>query len=158
MFFLPEKGFEPPDFHPDPREHPDYHLALEPSDDVGTVQEPVLQNFSVSKNQNIVWCLSLLGIFFFIHVLRTDAQWSLIGFISPFTAVIGDAVVALLLALGPQERTAWTPEGEPVRDGGGDRETVERTGLDGALKLFALHHWVRQVAGRTVLVPVVPGR
>lgn len=121
MFFLPEKGFEPPDFHPDPREHPDYHLALEPSEAVGTVQEPVLQNFSVSKNQNIVWCLSLLGIFFFIHVLRTDAQWSLIGFISPFTAVIGDAVVALLLATvlilplrifvrkltRPIERAAW---------------------------------------------------
>lgn len=60
--------------------------------------------------------------------------------------------VDALLALGPQFRTAWTAAGEPLRDAWGDREVVERTGLDGALKLFALHARVRQVSGRTKLV------
>lgn len=64
---------------------------------------------------------------------------------------IGPRIDALL-RLGAQERTAWTPEGEPLRDTWGDREIVERTGLDGALKLFSLHYRVRQVAGRTALV------
>ena len=121
MFFLPEKGFEPPDFKPDARRHPDYRLALEESDSVKEIQEPLRQSMTLANGQNIVWCLSLLGIFFFIHVLRTDARWSFIGLISPFAAVIGDAVVALLLAIivilplrmfwrritRPVERAAW---------------------------------------------------
>ena len=121
MVFLPEKGFEPPDFKPDPRLHPDYLLALEENDSVKEIQDPFLQFFPVAGSQNIVWCLSLLGIFFLIHVLRTDARWSFIGLISPFTAVIGDTVVALLLAIvvilplrlfwrkitRPLERAAW---------------------------------------------------
>jgi uncharacterized membrane protein HdeD (DUF308 family) len=121
LVFLPEKGFEPPDFKPDPRLHPDYLLALEENDSVREIQDPLLQFFPLVNSQNIVWCLSLLGIFFLIHVLRTDARWSFIGLISPFTAVIGDAVVALLLAIivilpvrifwrkitRPMERAAW---------------------------------------------------
>src|SRR6185369_10446022 len=99
MFFLPEKGFEPHDFKPDTRQHPDYRLALEPGDIVKEMQEPILQSDLFVNSQNIAWCLSLLGIFFAIHVLRTDARWSFIGFISPFTALVGDAVVALLLAM-----------------------------------------------------------
>jgi hypothetical protein len=43
--------------------------------------------------------VSLLLIFFAIHVLRTDAKWSFIGFISPFAAVIGDTIVALVIAI-----------------------------------------------------------
>lgn len=57
-----------------------------------------------------------------------------------------------LLRLGPQERLAWTLDGEPLRDTWDDWEVVERTGLDGACKFFALHSRVRQVAGRTKLV------
>lgn len=57
-----------------------------------------------------------------------------------------------LLRLGPQERLAWTSEGEPLRDAWDDWEVVERTGLDGAGKFFTLHARVRQVAGRTKLV------
>lgn len=60
--------------------------------------------------------------------------------------------VAGMLQLEPHERTAWTAQGEPIRDARGDREVVERTGLDGALKLLSLHQRVRQVTGRTVLV------
>jgi uncharacterized membrane protein HdeD (DUF308 family) len=121
MFFLPEKAFEPPDFRPDPGEHPDFYLALEPNDTVREIQERLLSIFSFTNSQNISWSLTLLGIFFFIHVLRTDARWSFIGLISPFAAVIGDAVVALLLAIvlilplrlfwrkltRPVERAAW---------------------------------------------------
>lgn len=60
--------------------------------------------------------------------------------------------VDTLVALGPQERSAWTWEGEPLRDPWGDREMVEISGLDGALRLGQLHHRVRLVAGRTKLV------
>jgi uncharacterized membrane protein HdeD (DUF308 family) len=119
--FLPEKSFETDDFKPDPHEHPDYHLALEASETIKEIQEPLLQIFPSANSQNIVWCLTLLGIFFLIHVLRTDSQWSFIGLISPFAAVVGDTVVALLLGIvlilplrifwrkltRPVERAAW---------------------------------------------------
>lgn len=121
LVFLPEKGFEPPDFVPDARAHPDYRLGLEAGDAIGEMQTPLVQFFALTKNQNIVWCLTLLGIFFLIHVLRTDAKWSFIGFISPFAAVVGDATVAIVLAIivilplklfwrkltRPVERAAW---------------------------------------------------
>lgn len=121
MVFLPEKGFEPPDRKPNPRLHPDHRLGLEKSEIVKEVQTPLLKSAPEANNQNIVWCLSLLGIFFVIHVLRTDARWSFIGLISPFAAVVGDAIVALLMAIvlvfplrllwrwltRPIERAAW---------------------------------------------------
>lgn len=57
-----------------------------------------------------------------------------------------------LVALGPQERVAWTSQGEPVLDAWGEWETELQAGLGGALELAALHHQVRRVAGRTKLV------
>ncbi len=121
MFFLPEKGFESGDTQPDTRRHPDPRLRLEPSQLIKEMQDAILARHTVRKSQNIVWCITLLAILFGIHVLRTDAHWSFIGFISPFTAVVGDATVALILALvlllplrllfrrftRPLERTAW---------------------------------------------------
>jgi len=99
MFFLSETGRLPRDFKPDARVHPDQRLGLEPSDIVGEVQTPLLQSDLLENRANIVWCLTLLLIFFAIHVFRTDAQWSFIGFISPFAAVVGDAVVALVIGM-----------------------------------------------------------
>lgn len=99
MFLLPEKGFEPADLTPDLRAHPDEKLALRPNEAVREMQDAMLRDFSGDNSRNIFWCLSLLGIFFVIHVLRTDTQWSFIGFISPFAAVVGDTIVALLLAI-----------------------------------------------------------
>ena len=121
MVFLPEKGFETPDFVPDARLHPDAKLALEPNDDIKNVRGEIAPAFEQENGRNVVWCLSFLGIFFLIHLLRTDARWSFIGFIAPFAAVVGDAVVALHLAIililplrifwrkltRPIERIAW---------------------------------------------------
>ncbi len=121
MFFLPEKSLEPRDLQPDTRQHPDKQLAPEPSDTVREMQDAILQTDQLVSGQNAVRCLTVLGVFFAIHVLRTDAKWSFIGFISPFSAVIGDTVVALILAIvlilplrmfwrkitRPIERTAW---------------------------------------------------
>ena len=60
--------------------------------------------------------------------------------------------VDTLVKLGPQERSAWDKDGQPIRDEWGDREVVECSGLDGALYLLDLHRRVYRVAGRTKLV------
>ena len=122
MFLLPEKAFLPADFQLDTRKHPDRRLRLEPSDRVKEIHDVLLQSSQMVNSQNIVWCLMLFAIFLAIHVMRTDAEWSFIGFISPLTALVGDTVVAILLAIllalplrlawrrlsRPIERAAWT--------------------------------------------------
>ena len=121
MFLLPEKGFLPADFKLDTRQHPDRRLRLEPSDAVKEMHDGLLHSAPMVDSQNIVWCLMLFGIFLAIHVMRTDPEWSFIGFISPITALLGDTVVAILLAIllalpmrlvwrrlsRPFERAAW---------------------------------------------------
>jgi uncharacterized membrane protein HdeD (DUF308 family) len=99
MFFLPERslGASAPDL--DTRRHPDNQLAVEPSDVIKDMQETILKSGPIVSSQDVVWCVTLFAIFFAIHVLRTDANWTFIGFISPLTAVIGDAIVALLVAI-----------------------------------------------------------
>jgi uncharacterized membrane protein HdeD (DUF308 family) len=121
MFFLPESGLVPSDTQLDTTRHPDSRLRLEPSQLIKEMQDAIIARRAVRGSQNIVSCLTLLAIFFAIHLLRTDAHWSFIGFISPFSAVLGDAAVALILGLllllplrllfrkltRPIERTAW---------------------------------------------------
>jgi len=121
MFFLPEKGFEPRDFALDARQHPDARLGLPPSDAIKKMADAQAQSDTLNTYKNLAWCLGLLTIFFAIHALRTGVQWTFIGFIGPFVAVIGDAAVALLLGIvlllplrmlwravsRPLERVAW---------------------------------------------------
>ena len=121
MVFLPQKGFEPADLKVDTREHPDRKLGLEPSDTIREMQESLLARQEAMSGQDLVRCLQVLAVLFAIHVLRTDAKWSFIGFVSPFSAVVGDAIVALILGIvlvlplrlfwrklsRPLERTAW---------------------------------------------------
>ncbi len=100
MMLMPERaaltGDEVSD---DPRVHPDSGLGLEPSDIVKGVQEPLLGHHDIETTYNAFFSLKFIALFFVIHLLRTDAEWSFIGFISPFAAVVGDTVVALILGL-----------------------------------------------------------
>jgi uncharacterized membrane protein HdeD (DUF308 family) len=116
MFLLPEKGFLPADFKPDTSQHPDRRLRLEPSETVKEMHDGLLQSAPIVNSQNIVWCVMLLAIFLAIHVVRTDVQWSFIGFISPVTALLGDTVVAILLAilLALPLRLAWRRLSRPI--------------------------------------------
>lgn len=139
MVFLPEKAFEALKAKPDTRHNPDQRLGLEPNDTVKEMQDTILQSTSSAVGRNIVACLTVLGVFFAIHVLRTDAKWSFIGFISPFSAVIGDTVVALVLAIvlilplrmfwrkitRPIERGAWHRINS-LREKGSDPTAAER--------------------------------
>ena len=121
MFFIPDRSFESPHEETDLRIHPDEKLGLEPSDSVRKMRESVLETEKGEAADNLVFCLRFLLLFFLIHLLRTDAQWSFIGLISPFSAVIGDAVMAIIVGVAvilplrvfvrkvtrPLERSSW---------------------------------------------------
>ena len=121
MFFIPDQSFVAVDEETDLRVHPDSKLGLEPSDVVKEVRESVLETEKGEAADNLLFCLKVLLVFFLIHLLRTDADWSFIGFISPFSAIIGDAVMAIIIGVAvilpvrvfirkltrPLERTFW---------------------------------------------------
>lgn len=145
MLFLPEKGFEPPDAAPDLRYHPDLRLGLPPSDTIKTMRTSLLQSDTLDTYKNIVWCLSLLAIFFVIHLLRTGAQWTFIGFIAPFVAVAGDAAVALLLAivLLLPLRLVWRAASRPVERVAWNRlYQLREKALDPTIGEKALEFWL----------------
>jgi uncharacterized membrane protein HdeD (DUF308 family) len=121
LVFAPERGWQDDE---EPRkldEHPDWRLGLEPNDTIKGFNEVILRTDPTVTGQNIYWSLTILGILFAIHFVRTDARWSFIELISPFTAVIGDAIVALFVGImivlparmiwrrltRPVERAAW---------------------------------------------------
>ena len=145
MVFLPQKGFEPPDVKIDAREHPDTKLGLEPSDTIREMQESLLARLAIISGQDLVRCLQVFAVLFAIHVFRTDAKWSFIGLISPFSAVVGDAIVALILGVvlvlplrlfwrklsRPLERTAWRRF-----------ETLHATGTKPTLVENLLNRWL----------------
>jgi 3',5'-cyclic AMP phosphodiesterase CpdA len=68
------------------------------------------------------WIAALLMILFAIHIGRMEAEWTLVGLLGPFVAVLGDMLVALLIAFGvigptrlglrrlgrPLERRGWS--------------------------------------------------
>ena len=121
MFFIPDKSFRTPSDEADLRIHPDEKLRLEPSDLVKEIRESLLETEKAEAADNLIFCLKILLVFFLVHLLRTDADWSFIGFISPFSAVIGDAVMAIIIGVAiilparvfirkitrPLERTFW---------------------------------------------------
>ena len=121
MLLMPERGLGGDDPAPEISEHPDAALGLEPGSLIRELQEPILQQRGIEASHNIVYSLTFIGLFFAIHVLRTSADWSILGLISPFAAVVGDIAVALLLGLvfllplrllwrkltRPLERVAW---------------------------------------------------
>lgn len=121
MFFVPERDIYGEDVAPDPSVHPDSRLGLEPSETVRMVQEEQMLSNSVATSQYAVYSFTFIALFFTIHLLRTSADWTLLGIISPFAAVVGDVVVALLIGAfivlpirlfwrfltRPIERAAW---------------------------------------------------
>lgn len=121
MVLMPEYDRDIAELAHDPRLHPDELLGLEPADIIKEVQDPILKHREIETNHNILYSLTFVGLFFVIHLLRTEADWTWLGFISPFAAVVGDVFVALVLGLvmllplrmlwrkltRPIERAAW---------------------------------------------------
>lgn len=139
MVLMPERSFELDDLPNDPTRHPDESLGLEPAEIIKEVQDPILKHREIETSNNILYSLTFVGLFFVIHLLRTEADWSWIGVISPFAAVVGDMFVALMLGLiillplrmlwrklsRPIERAAWNRY-RFLHDQGEDSTLLER--------------------------------
>jgi uncharacterized membrane protein HdeD (DUF308 family) len=97
------------------------YLALPPLPAIDRVRKQVLDAEVQRYPADTYWILVLLVIFFAVHMGRLEAEWTLVGLISPAVAVAGDIVyamgIAYLLVLPvqllwrgltlPLERRAW---------------------------------------------------
>jgi len=80
--------------------HPDSRLRLSPHPELTKMVAAVNAEEEARRAIDRYWQLTFLLTFLAIHAGRMDADWTLVGLISPLVAVIGDIVYALVLALG----------------------------------------------------------
>lgn len=86
--------------------HPDARLGLPPHSTVARMREQIDAYEERRWVGDRYWVSVLLITFFAIHVGRMNAEWNLVGLISPAIAVAGDVVFAI--ALTPSScRSSW---------------------------------------------------
>ncbi len=78
--------------------HPDHRLELAPHPEVARLRELLTAEQASRWQVDRWWRGILLLTFFAVHVGRMNAEWNLIGLVSPAVATLGDACFALLLA------------------------------------------------------------
>jgi 3',5'-cyclic AMP phosphodiesterase CpdA/uncharacterized membrane protein HdeD (DUF308 family) len=79
-------------------------LGLPDDPDVRATGERLLDEERRRRSVDRGWILAFLATLFAIHVGRMEADWTLVGLLGPFVAVLGDVLVALLVAfcvIGP---------------------------------------------------------
>jgi 3',5'-cyclic AMP phosphodiesterase CpdA/uncharacterized membrane protein HdeD (DUF308 family) len=79
-------------------------LGLPDDPDVRATGERLLDEERRRRPVDRGWILAFLATLFAIHVGRMEADWTLVGLLGPFVAVLGDVLVALLVAfcvIGP---------------------------------------------------------
>jgi hypothetical protein len=103
------------------RRHPDTGLGLPPHAEFAKLRAELAAADQAHSGTDRYWRGAFLVTFFAIHFGRMDAEWNLVGFLSPGVAVLGDICFALILTYGlvipvllgwrsltrPLERRAW---------------------------------------------------
>lgn len=80
-------------------EHPDPALGLPPHPIIGFIHRDAIVQAASRTPTDFYWSLVFVAVFFAIHVGRVDAEWTLLGLLTPAVATAGDVVAALLLSL-----------------------------------------------------------
>ncbi len=102
--------------------HPDSRLGLAPHPYVASLRDELANEVKIRSRSDRTWRWIFLLTFFAIHAARMDTDWNLVGLLSPAGAVVGDVLLAIVLAyaiVAPisvawrsltrrAERRAWT--------------------------------------------------
>ena len=100
---------------------PDRLLGLPPHPELDQLSQTIMAQEKDRRPIDLLWCLTLILIFFAIHIGRMDLGWNWFGIVSTAVAVLGDMLTALLLTVlllfparllwrkitWPVERSAW---------------------------------------------------
>ena len=80
-------------------EHPNRALGLPPHQLIGFIHRDAIVQAGSRTPTDFYWSLIFIAVFFAIHVGRVDAEWTLLGLLTPAVATAGDVMVALVLSL-----------------------------------------------------------
>jgi len=119
-------GCLPADAHPDPK------LGLAPDPAIGRVRAAAEAQAGLREPVDAYWVLTIVAIFFAIHLGRMQIGSTWLGLMAPVVAVVGDLFMALVLAwlvviparllwrvaTRPVERAAWHRRLDPDRPAG----------------------------------------
>jgi uncharacterized membrane protein HdeD (DUF308 family) len=106
----------------DPTVHPDSGLGLPPNEAFARLHAENDGAASAVRATDLLWILTLGGVFLAIHIGRMPTSDSVLGIASPFVATAGDILMTLVFATGvvlpcrllwrrfsrPIERLAWS--------------------------------------------------
>lgn len=102
-------------------EHPNRALGVPPNPIIGFIHREAVAHSGSRTPADFYWSVIFVVVFFAIHVGRLDAEWTLLGMLTPAAATLGDVVAALVLSAvvlmplellwhrvsRPIERAAW---------------------------------------------------
>jgi len=102
-------------------EHPNRALGLGPHPLIGFIHREAIAASASRAPADFYWSVVFVGVFFAIHVGRLDAEWTMLGMLTPAVATLGDIVASLVLSVvviypldlavqrvtRPIERLAW---------------------------------------------------
>jgi uncharacterized membrane protein HdeD (DUF308 family) len=98
--------------------HPDGQLNLALHQEFAALEATLQSEDDARRRVDLYWCLTLIIVFFAIHLGRMNGAWNLVGMISPLAAALGDVGTAFVVAFGlgqlawrkltrPAERRGW---------------------------------------------------
>ena len=113
---MPAAAAGAPTVHPDPR------LRLPPNEVFARLRAETDSEAQTVRNSDLMWMLTLGGVFLAIHLGRMPITDTLLGISSPFVATAGDLLMTLVFATlvvlpwrllwrrltRPAERSAWS--------------------------------------------------
>lgn len=80
-------------------EHPNRALGLGPHPVIGFIHREAIADAGSQTPSDLYWSVIFVMVFFAIHVGRLDAEWTMLGMVSPGVATAGDILVSLLLSI-----------------------------------------------------------
>ena len=80
--------------------HPDRKLGLAPHQRIAELRASLERDEAVRRRNDRSWVWLLLFIFFVVHASRMDVDWTFVGLLSPAGAVVGDVMLAVVIAYG----------------------------------------------------------
>lgn len=141
-------------FDRDEDQHPNRALGLPRSPIIGFVHREAIANARWRTPTDFYWSVIFVMVFLAIHVGRADAEWTMLGMLTPAVATLGDIAAALvigLVVLYPLE-LAWRRLTRPVEWAAWQRmlhdatPESEQRWSERSIRWWAEHRLRRQVA------------
>jgi len=135
-------------------EHPNSALGLPASEIVGFIHRDAVDAARWRTPTDFYWSLIFIVVFFAIHVGRVDAEWTLLGMLTPAIATLGDVAMALVigLAISYPAELAWRRVTRPIEWTTWQRmlhdatPDIEQRWSERGIRWWAEHRLRRQVA------------